>query len=467
VEYHYFDEALDPSAEPISAVNWTEGPVLDRSFGPTEAYEVGRALTEAWSLHASALATQNTAYLADRFSGGALSRATASAADPSVRMVVLHQQATPLVFHRDGSVLQVADTALTARFLLKDGALQAFRLTNDANITTLLNEPSGWHIISHERQGATPVRADQAVYRPKAPLAGINYYPAASSWHQFWPGFDIAVIRRDMGLIRGLGANSVRIFLQRDALLDPDTAPDALNNLALLLQAAQAQGLQVVPTLFDLRGGYEPGLWADDYAELRAILPVLAAAPNVAFVDLKNEADLDYPLYGKGTVQAWLLAMTASARSIAPGLPLTVGWSSAQAAAEMTGPFDLITYHDYPDVTRAAERLASLRRAAGDKPVIVTEIGATSWNALAGFPASPSSQAEAIAARGAALRGADGIFLWTLHDFTAPDTSVTGRAPWNKARQSHYGLIDSAGHEKPAATAARNLFSQVTEGTPS
>ena len=78
VEYHCFDEALSRSPEFTSAVAWRSGPALDRAFGPVEAQEAGRALTEAWSLHGAALATQNTDYLADRFSGVALAFAFAA-----------------------------------------------------------------------------------------------------------------------------------------------------------------------------------------------------------------------------------------------------------------------------------------------------------------------------------------------------------------------------------------------------
>ncbi len=231
-----------------------------------------------------------------------------------------------------------------------------------------------------------------------------------------------------------------------------------------MLQAAQDQGLYVVPTLFDLRGGYEPSLWADDYLELQSILPILAAAPNVAFVDLKNEADLDYAANGKGTVQAWIAAMAAASRVIAPNLPLTVGWSSAEAAAGLVDMVDVVTYHDYAPVTGAADRLAALQGVAGGKPIFVTEIGASSFSAVMGFPASPDAQAEALTKRAAALQGAAGIFLWTLHDFPQPDTSVIGRSPWNKALQANFGLYDAAGNEKPAAAAARSLFSDLVKG---
>lgn len=464
VAYHYFDEALAQVPDFPSAVVWRSGPKLARAFGDVEENVVGRALTEAWALHAAALATQNTQILADRFSGVALARASASAEKPDTRMVVLHQEATPLAFHKDGSVLQVADKALTARFLLKDGALQEFRLTEDANVTTLLNEVSGWHIVSHERRAAVPVAAGAAQNQQISRLAGVNYYPAATPWRQFWPQFDLAIVQGDLALIHSLGANAVRIFLPRGEFLDPALAPANLENLRLFLRAAEKQGLQVVPTLFDLRGGYEPSLWADDFVELQNLLPVLAAAPNLAFVDLKNEADLDYETYGKGTVQAWLMAMAGSARILAPNLKLSIGWSQALAATEMTGLVDVVTYHDYLASDQTADRLAAVRRSAAGKPVMITEIGTSSWSALFNIPSSPTAQAEALASRGGALLLAEGMFVWTLHDFAKPDPAVFGHSPWQRSLQAHYGLFDAAGQEKPSAATIRNLFSTSLKG---
>jgi hypothetical protein len=239
-----------------------------------------------------------------------------------------------------------------------------------------------------------------------------------------------------------------------------------LQKLRQLLQAAQDQDLLVVPTLFDMRGGYEPSLWADDFVELQNVLPVLAAAPNIAFVDLKNEIDLDFKRNGEGTVKAWLFAMMTSARLIAPKLAYTVGWSSAEAAmAEgMTNLVDVVTYHDYRAVAEASNRLDKVRAQSAGKPVIVTEIGASSWSALFSYPASPAKQAATLADRGAALQKADGLFVWTLHDFPKPDPAVLGHSPWHKSLQSQFGLFDAAAQEKPAAAAVRLLFNSLLKG---
>jgi hypothetical protein len=467
VTYRYFDEALARIPGTLSSVGWlAASQPLDRPFSASDQTVVGTRLTEAWAAHANALATAETSYLPDHFSGVALERAQISAGQDGARMVVLHQQTRPTFFHQDGSILQVETHALTARFMLKDGDLAAYRLTMDDTVTTLMNETMGWRIYSHERTGAKPTEPAHAGYAQDMPLAGMNYYPASTPWGRFWPGFDQATIAADMKLIRGLGANAVRIFLQREAFLNPDEAPRNLDNLRALLDAARKAGLQVVPTLFDMRSGYEPGLWANDYLWLQTVLPVLQSAPNIAYVDLKNQPDLDYAAHGRGTVNAWLLTISAAFRDLAPGIPLTIGWSNAEAAQTMTDLVDVVTYHDYKPVDGAAQRLADLRAKAGTKPVHVTEIGASSWSMLFGrLPHSLASQDAAIRARAKALTGVDGLFLWTLHDFPDPDAAAVGRSPWRRGLQSSFGLIAADGQEKPAASAARDAFRTLLKGS--
>ena len=459
--YDYFDEALSNLPQTLSAVNWQKAVVpLDREFSARDAEAIGLRLTEAWAAHANALATGIVDFLPDQFSGVALERATLSAGEPGARMVVLHQTARPAFHHHDGSVVQVEAEALTVRFLLQGGALGAYRLTDDATVTTLLNEATGWRVFSHERRGAREVATAPLIVAPE-PLRGINYYPATSPWSQFWPNFDRAEVARDLALIRGLNANVVRVFLQRNAFLDPARAERDLANLKALLTEAETAGLKVVPTLFDMRAGFEPGHWANDYRWLEAVLPVLAAAPNVAFVDLKNEPNLDYEVHGKGLVQAWLRTMAAASRRIAPDLALTIGWSNAASAGDLVDAVDVVTYHDFLPAEGTTERLATVRQLAGGKPVYVTEVGASSWSMIWRLPHSPGGQAGVLQDRLTGAATADGVFVWTLHDFPDPDAVAIGASPWRRGLQSGLGLIGPDGLEKPAAAVVREAFATL------
>lgn len=480
--FRYFDEVMTGLVQPPSGIVWRENADLDRPFTKPDAYEVGRALTEAWGLYSAALSTGDAQFLPDRFSGPALSRAKHASNNPdgpgpkqtltvSVSMAVLHQNPRPVFHHMDGSILVLEDRPLTARFAL-DGAqkLTDLRLTLDATVTVLMNESTGWHVFAHEMRGSSalaPTRAQASALRPTVDLprlGGINYYPAATPWRQFWPSYDEAIIAKDLDLVRDLGANTIRIFLPRSDFLDPTLQATNLLRLEALLYLASARDLKVIPTLFDLKGDYAQHLWAHDDAMLRAVVPILAASPAVVMVDLKNEPDLDYATHGEGVVQAWLAAMAATVRQIAPDLPLTVGFSAVDPAItlppQVQGWLDVVSYHDYAPIEGSTTRLATAKANAGGRPVMVTEIGNTSWTLSAGFPSSNEKQAQDVEGRLNALAAADGLLIWTLHDFPDPDPLAIGASPWVRGLQSSFGLYDPAGLEKPAGALTRTFFAE-------
>ncbi|MEO0545029.1 MAG: hypothetical protein AAFY99_14525 [Pseudomonadota bacterium] len=458
--YRYFEEALSPIRSGVSVVKWRPAKVpLDRVFGPAEENLIGMAMTSAWATHAAALETGSPLGLSDYFSGIGLERAERSLAMPGVRMAVLGQIARPVYFHADGSLVQVKTEALVSRFrVTENGDFEALSVTRDSMLTTLRNDVLGWRIISHERDGvealSTPAPAVEI-----EPAAGINYYPSKTPWSRFWSEFDPHVVAEDFTRVADLGANTVRIFLQREDFLERDRASKALADLKTLLALAGDAEIKVVPTLFDMRGGYETVKWANDMAYLEGVLPVLAASEHVAYVDLKNEPDLDMENQGQGQVEAWARTMLAASRALAPELAYTIGWSAPSAAHIMADTLDLITYHDYGPIEESAASLAAVREAAGQRQVHVTELGETSFSLFVGrFPSSPDAQAERLSARLTALANADGLFVWTLNDFPDPDHTAVGRSPWVIALQSRFGLYSQSGAPKPAAAAVARAY---------
>ncbi|MFM7444111.1 MAG: hypothetical protein ACKO2N_09410 [Tabrizicola sp.] len=460
--YRYLSDALNPVEVPALAVSWA-APTrpLVRDFTPQDAASVGAALTQAWRAFAVASDTGETALLADHFSSVALGSATLAAEDAArngTRMVILEQLARPQFLHLDGSVLQVTAQATTVRFALKDGALSQIELAQDEARTTLTNETTGWRVFSHERTGsrALPSRSRPAVTIPR--LVGFNYYPSGSPWRRFWPDFDPKVIAADLDLVASINGNAVRIFLPV-ADFGPDQAGQRnLLNLQVFLDLAKARGIAVIPTLFDLKPGYRPALWADDVAYLRRVLPVLVGSSAVVLVDLKNEPDLDRAGHGAGLVDAWLTTMALMTHTIAPQLPLTIGWSSANAAPGLVDLVDAVSYHDYAEPEGTADRLAAVRRTAQGKPVLVTEIGESSYTLALGFPGSPATQATALQDRLGQLDKADGVLVWTLHDFPQIDAAAVGASPWVQSLQAQFGAFDQAGRMKPAGAAIRAAF---------
>ena len=458
VSYRYLSEAFTPVSIEDGSVDWLPATrLLDRSVTPADEALIGRALSDAFQSLAVAQSTGDTVILADAFTGIALGRALASVEDAQAqggRIAVLEVAARPDFYHRDGSTFQAELTLTAARFQAGHAATPVL-LTRERGVATLMNESSGWRLGSWELREMTPVPEGSAEIA-FGDLRGLNYYPAATPWREFWPAYDSATVAADLAWIAEMGSTAVRIFLSREAFEDEEGAD--LANLEDLLARATDSGLSVIPTLFDLKGDYGPGTWAGDAAWLATVLPVLEASDAVAYVDLKNEPDLDFATWDEATVTAWLTAMAAHTRAIAPSLALSVGWSAAEHAPRLAGALDVVSYHDYAEPEGTAARLAAVREEAGGRPVVVSEIGHSSYEVAMGFPGSPEDQAEALAGRLDALAPADGVLVWTLHDFPQVDAEAVGGSPWVRRLQSAFGLVDGTGAEKPAAGAVRRAF---------
>lgn len=468
VTHRYLTEAVTPVPGARDMVDW-QAPraALARPLTEGDAVQIGRAITAAWQLLTVAQDEGTPDLLADAFSGVALGRARQSVADAQAgggRMAVLSITAQPTFFHRDGSVFQARLRMRVSRHIASATTLLHHEVTEDEGIITLMNESSGWRVYQYQRDAGLPAALPALRQDNPALGNGLNYFPADRPWRRFWPNFDILQVRTDFARIRALGGTSVRIFLTHDDFTAPDPS-DALQNLARLLDVAQLEGLQVVPTLFDQRPGYRTGLWGQDAVMLANVLPILAAKGSVAVIDLKNEPDLDFESHGQGQVEAWLLTMLFQVRLLAPDLHVTVGWSSARYAGVLAPLLDAISYHDYTPPGESLSALQAAHQAAGDKPVLVTEIGYTSYDALLGWPASETAQAQALDARLDALlnapRPADAVMVWTLTDFVQVDPGAVGANPLIRKRQAAYGMVDIHGREKPAADVLRRHFSAV------
>lgn len=458
--YRYIASALTPVAARQSQVTW-KAPAnqLVRPFTPFDADAIGLALSEAWRVLAIAQDTGQVALIADRFTGVAKKRAAMSVADATAhggRISVLAQTARPIFFHKDGSLFQAKVEKVVARYLQSENKeLAEFHITKDTGIVTLMNESNGWRVLSYERRAAAPIGTSSVGWSGK--LNGMNYYPANSPWRDFWYEFDANEIAADFDTIASLGANSVRVFLTRDAFLGDDSASN-IAKLEKLLNLARAKKLQLVPTLFDLKQDFGLGSWADDTLYLSRVLPVLSASNAVAFVDLKNEPDLDFEHHGKAKITAWLKSMLVITRTTEPDLPLTIGWSAAEHAAILAQDLDVVTYHDYAPIEGTAERFQNVQQKVGDMPILITEIGDSTFEAGLSFPGSEIAQAERLTHRLDQLQTSSGVFVWTLHDFPNVDPTVIGNSPWVKRLQASFGLIRSDGSEKPGAAAVRSHF---------
>src|SRR5215472_894636 len=83
-------------------------------------------------------------------------------------------------------------------------------------------------------------------------LKEVNYYPASDGWTYMWTHFDPTAIDRDFARIRGLGANTVRIFIQPPVFGFPAVSPVMADRLSEVIGLAAKHSLRLHLTLFDL-----------------------------------------------------------------------------------------------------------------------------------------------------------------------------------------------------------------------
>jgi hypothetical protein len=269
-------------------------------------------------------------------------------------------------------------------------------------------------------------------------LGGINYYPASAPWTDFWASFPVAEINADFQHIRAMGANSVRVFLNRRAFEAPARREQSLHRLERLLDLAQTHDLKVILTCFDMGVSYELADLTQGWSHLQRILEIAERHPAVALIDLKNEPDLDYRYWGAARVDLWLSTLLGMAQATYPDLSFTIGWSNARAALALADKVDIVSFHDFEAPSTLSERLAFVRNVAGSKPVMLTEIGHSRWPTLPGR----MTQAEKLSTQLQQVVGLDGVLVWTLNDFDQIPDEVAGWRPWRKAMQAHYGLSE-------------------------
>lgn len=378
----------------------------------------------------------------------------------------------------DGSIVSFTDSRATVAQIITDGegnAIFAGESTAIFDVVMML-EDGNWRIrhwlrvddISDRPQpvrltppGFVTALGDQLLLDGEPfPMAGINYYPQASPWDEFWPNYDPEIVAQDLARIRGLGLNTIRVFVPYVHPGGPEVDPAILEGLADLLDQAQEQELKVVITLFDFRGDYNILLWPNGDRHMETLILAFRDHPALLAWDLKNEADLDYDSAGKVNVDAWLVHVARLAKRLDPDHLLTVGWSSPEAAADAAAHpllgdlLDLVSFHFYAPAAELAPRFASLRAAAGDRPIILGEFGLPTWNS----PFFPHGHTEAEQALYyadilAALGETDavGFLAWTLYDFDHVPATVAGRWPWQTGPQRQLGLVRLDGTDKPAA----------------
>lgn len=252
--------------------------------------------------------------------------------------------------------------------------------------------------------GPAPWPADRAWewHRRQPWLVGCNYLPStAVNDIEMWQAatFDEATMRRELGWARGLGFNSVRVFLSYSVWADDPVG--FRRRFTQFLALAAEQGQSVMPVLFDdcAFAGREPvvgpqpdpvpgvhnsqwvpspghgvvadrGRWSGPQAFVKDLLATHAEDGRIVAWDLYNEPG-NCP-HGDAS-EPFLAAAFDWARAVAPSQPLTAGpWGGpAGCAVTMLARSDVVSFHRYGDL--AALQAAAAGYGAGGRPLLCTE----------------------------------------------------------------------------------------------
>ncbi|GGX69852.1 hypothetical protein GCM10011309_19850 [Litorimonas cladophorae] len=379
----------------------------------------------------------------------------------------LGRELSELQINKDLRVANVRETSLRVTFR-SDPELAFVSIDKIANETRLLRfyqTQNGWVqstletldeaiLEFNERNGMFDAKFSKN-------FVGVNYYPASASWKDFWADFPVREIKSDLDTISDINANSVRIFLNHEYFDSEDTQTDAITKLNVFLDLCAVNEIQVLITLFDLRPDYTLSNMSDDIDHIDRVLEAVSGHSAILGIDIKNQADLDFPAWGKGVVEGWLTVMARHIQMQYPDLPVTVGWSNPNSALGLNGIVDLVTYHEYGGVDGFAERLNTIRSEVGKKPIMITELGSTIWNPLRSTRAAEAKQASRLESQLSQSSSANGVFVWTLNDFEHVGSDVVGPRPWRKAQQRQFGLIRPDGSSRPSKAVLQSHATSV------
>ena len=359
--------------------------------------------------------------------------------------------------NKDMRVVNVQETSRRVNLELKADmtSMDLRGLTDETRVLSFYQTQTGWvqNMSISVETAALSFGSREGQFRDwfAKTFVGLNYYPASASWTSFWKKFPRAEIEADLEKAKALNVNSLRIFLTHDYFDAADTREDAMTKLVAFLDMCEAKGLVVLVTLFDLRPDYQFSNWDTDTAHIDTVLSRVASHDALLGIDIKNQADLDFEFWGQGRIEAWLTVMARHIQTHYPHLPVTTGWSKAENATRLTDVFDFVTYHEYENPKGFETRLRGVIHAAGDKPVMITELGSTIWHPPFIIGMREKKQAARLDSQLRQASLADGVFVWTLNDFEHVSSGVVGPLPWRRAQQKHFGLIRKDGTLRPAA----------------
>jgi hypothetical protein len=295
----------------------------------------------------------------------------------------------------------------------------------------------------------------------------VNYYRGDAGWRYFWSSWNSGLIRSDFGKIRKMGFNTVRVFVQPDAVGYPVLTADGRRKIAEVFAIAAENHLKVQLTLFDLWGNYsdidQSRQWLD------SVRNAISEPRQIAYIDLKNEVvpeDI--------RTLRWLKTMLGYTQSRFEGVPVTfsmvIGVSRpiddrlALVIRSGLKP-DLWDFHYYMTPENLPNEVRKIRSEIGGAPAYFGEIGASSYAVSTdsvnsdGCSVNEGKQAAYLNEAEKTLRALGLPFggVWAYSDFSR--TAIPKDLGVAKKRTEYcFGLFSTEGRMKPAGRVMQELL---------
>ncbi len=357
-------------------------------------------------------------------------------------------------FSEDGQLAVITDkNVIEYKRIYKNNVL-VFETTEEATYKIVVLLEDGFWRIRHIVAQDIHEHIEKTIETPKinTTIKGINYYPKDTPWDMYTSNFDEHIIAKDFEIIKNAGLNTIRLFVPYKTFGKANLIPEKLEKLQCVLDIAEANKLNVVLTLFDFYGDYSVLNWTLNQRYAETIVSRFKNHKAIYAWDIKNEPDLDFNSRGKTMVIAWLKQMLILIKTIDNNHPVTIGWSSAEAAPILKNYVDFVSFHYYKDIANLATTFNTLKQTITDKPIVISEFGLSSYKGLWNpFGNSPTTQANYHKNVQKILKKNNIPFLsWTLYDYKNIPRAVVGKLPWKRHKQKHYGFIDTDGVKKPS-----------------
>ena len=441
--------------------NWTLEGQEGRDLEKQTLKDIERDYKSAWYVRYNALASNNPYGLGDYYTDDAqkfLFNLLDGNRSQNVffRGTSITHNPEFLFYSLDGKLVVFNDMNVeTFEETYKSGELVFSGIDVSSYQVTMLLEDGFWRIRQLVKiEGSHQAKSENSVFTKEQiqKIRGINYYTKEHPWEMFGKNFDQKQIEADFKLIKEMSFNSVRIFVPYEEFGGANVQEEYLEQLKSLLDIAQNHDIKVMITLFDFYGNYDVLDWTLTNRHAETVVNSVKDHPAIFSWGIKNEPDLDFESRGKDKVIAWLTNMTKQVRIWDSTHPITIGWSTPESASELMDEVDYVSFHYYGDADNFQESYLQLKSEVEDKALVLQEYGFSSYSGIwNGFTNSENNQKKYLTEIQQVIEKENiPYYFWTLYDFEKVPSKVAGRLPWRKAKQKHFGIIDTQEKPKPS-----------------